>query len=116
MEFENGFSIILIVTSVVMFLVGWNYLKNPPKYSEAYKGWTKSKYEGRSKAHWVFSHTYGGKLYLKLAFILFGLGAIGLFINFGFKIGFILAIVVICVGVTIIRIKIENALIDKFGK
>ncbi len=116
MEFENGFSIILIVSSIVMFLVGLNYLKNPPKYSDAFKGWTKSKYEGRSKAHWDFSHNYGGKLYLKLAFILFLLGSIGIFVRLGFKIGFILAIVIMGVGVTVIRIKVENALIDKFGK
>src|SRR5690606_37021249 len=113
---QHAFSIILISCAISMFLFGWYSLKRPPKYRESYKGFTKSKYEDRSKAHWDFSHKYGGKLYLKLASILLVFGIIGLFVGIEFKLGFVLAIIVLGVGITIIRIKIENALINKFGK
>ncbi|MEY8870463.1 SdpI family protein [Flavobacteriaceae bacterium 144Ye] len=116
MNDQNSFSIILLTCAFMLFLTSWWYLKRTPKYSKSYKGLTKSKYEGRSKAHWDFSHIYGGTLYFKLAIVLLILGVLGFFIDFGFMIGFIMAITIVCIGITIIRIKVDNALIDRFGK
>ena len=116
MNGQNPFPIVLFVSAIIMFLIGWINLRKTPKYSEDYKGFTKSKYEGRSKAHWDFSHKYSGKLFLKFALILFGLGIIGFFVDFGLMTGFMLAIAILGIGVTIIRVKVENALIDRFGK
>lgn len=116
MNGQNPLPIILFVSAIIMVMIGWINLKKTPQYSEDYKGFTKSKYEGRSKAHWDFSHKYSGKLFLKFACILFGLGFIGFFVDFGLIIGFIVAVTILGIGVTIIRIKVENALMDKFGK
>ncbi|MCF1190721.1 hypothetical protein LRR18_03915 [Mangrovimonas sp. AS39] len=116
MNVENSFSIILLTTSVLMFFTGWWQTKKPPKYQEDFKMLSKSKRAGRSSEHWYFSLSYGGNLYLKFAGILFGLGILGFLLNFQMMVGFILAISIVVIGVAVIGLKTEKALVNKFGK
>ena len=113
---ENSFSIILFTTSAIMFFTGWWQTKRPPKYQEDYKMFSKSKRAGRSAEHWYFSFSYSGKLFLKLALVLFILAIVGLMIPFSMMVGFMIAISIVVIGAGIIAVKTEKALIKRFGK
>lgn len=116
MEFDNGFSIILIVTSLTMLFYWWWQTKRPSKYHEGLKMLSKSKRTGRSEEHYNYYIAYSGKLYLKFGIILLAIGITGIFFKIDMILGFMLAISILLVGILFISIKTENALIDKFGK
>ncbi|HNQ26847.1 MAG TPA: hypothetical protein PKL92_02900 [Aquaticitalea sp.] len=116
MNAQNSFSIILFTVAVVMFFNGWWYLKKPPKYRESYKVLAKSKYQVRSGAHWDFSINCEGLLYVKFAAFFVLLALLGILIEIHTALGFVLGITIAAVGVVVIRLKVDKALIEKFGK
>lgn len=113
MAIENPLFIIPVSTGLIFIFVGFIMLKFPPKKINVLYGYRTSS-SMKNQKRWNFSQIYSSKEMMRLGFLLFLSGLIGLIYHPNDKIATILGFGLMILMVIVLLIRVESAIKKRF--